>query len=177
MRRRLAWRHYDCSGAFNAVSVVSPALEAVRPLRYERLPSPIRGPERVSLVDGDSDRLQRAIEKVLTNAVQFTDQGPIDVAMSSDRNNVQIRIRDNGCGVPPDLLPRVFDSFCQGEEAQVLNHGVGLGLTIAQALIKLHHGTIELASAGRDQGTLCTITLPRAHAATRSALPPSAEPS
>jgi signal transduction histidine kinase len=143
------------------VSVVAAAVDAVRPLAEARhLTLRLRGPENVPPIFGDADRLQQAVANVLMNSITFTDAGEVDAEVTSDSQNVQILIRDTGCGIAEDLLARAFDSFSQGEGAKARHHGVGLGLTIARALIELHEGTITLASPGPGCVTLCTITLP-----------------
>lgn len=78
-----------------------------------------------------------------------------------------MRIADNGVGIPPGMLPHVFDLFTQvGHHAQRAQGGLGIGLSLARRLVTLHGGCLRAESAGPDQGSTFTITLPRVtHAA------------
>jgi len=110
----------------------------------------------------DGDRLRQVIVNILMNSITFTDAGgSVDAEVSADEERLALRIRDTGHGIPPDVLPYVFEPFRQGAEGVASGQGLGLGLAIARALVTLHGGTIELSSPGPSQGTLCTITLPR----------------
>jgi signal transduction histidine kinase len=110
---------------------------------------------------GDPDRLRQVLLNLLTNAVKFTDAGgSVDVAVRSGDGRVQVVVHDTGRGIPPEVLPRVFDRFQQAAPAESRHHGLGLGLTIARALVELHGGHIEVASAGEHSGTTCTVDLP-----------------
>jgi signal transduction histidine kinase len=109
----------------------------------------------------DADRLRQVFVNVLSNALKFTDaRGSIEVCATMTRDRARVSIRDTGRGIGPDVLPHVFDRFRQGSNSTAGEHGLGLGLSISQALIRLHAGTIEIASPGPGQGTTCTIELP-----------------
>jgi CheY-like chemotaxis protein len=72
-----------------------------------------------------------------------------------------VEVQDTGQGIPPDLLPHVFDRFRQGDSSTTRPQGgLGLGLAIARQLVELHHGTIRAASPGEGRGTIFTVTLP-----------------
>ena len=151
-------------------AVVGAAVDAVRPMaEAKNLRLTLRRSEDVPLIFGDADRLQQAVANVLVNSITFTDAGEVNAEVTSTWENVQIQVRDTGCGIAADLLPHAFDSFRQGDGAKARHHGVGLGLTIARALIELHKGTIELESPGPGCVTLCTITLPTSAATNPSA--------
>jgi CheY-like chemotaxis protein len=116
------------------------------------------------VVFGDPVRLQQIFWNVLKNAVKFTPAaGKITVKTLAQAGAVVIEIIDTGIGINPEELKRVFNAFAQGDHAEGGSHrfgGLGLGLAISQKLVELHSGLIQAASAGRDQGTTFTITLP-----------------
>jgi signal transduction histidine kinase len=110
---------------------------------------------------GDPDRLRQVLLNLLTNAIKFTDAGgSVDVSVKTVAGRLLVVIRDTGRGIPSNALPHVFDRFHQGAATDARHHGLGLGLTIARALVELHGGHIEIASGGEHAGTTCTIDLP-----------------
>jgi signal transduction histidine kinase len=112
-------------------------------------------------VFGDADRLRQVVLNILTNSLKFTDGGgSIDVHLQSCAGRAQLIVRDTGKGIAPTTLPHVFERFRQGTPSDVSRQGLGLGLTIARALVELHGGAITLESPGENQGTTCTIELP-----------------
>ena len=113
-------------------------------------------------VIGDYERLKIAIVNVLSNAVKFTPSGGSVTAQAfvSDRS-VKCVVSDNGPGIPPEFLPHVFEQYKQSDHATTRRYGgLGLGLTIARHIIKLHEGTIEAESSGVGGGAKFTISLP-----------------
>lgn len=134
------------------------------------------------VISADSARLQQVLWNVLMNAIKFTpDQGVIQVSTAwllSGR--CEVRIQDTGAGIPPEVLPHIFNAFEQGGAGVTRQFGgLGLGLAISKALVELHHGTIRAESAGAGQGATFVIELPgRAMTATakiRLATPPRQE--
>jgi len=108
----------------------------------------------------DADRLRQVFLNVMGNAVKFTDDGGfVDVAVSALDETAHITIRDSGRGIAPEMLPHVFERFRQDPLATRAT-GLGLGLTIAQAIVELHGGRIAMASPGTGLGATCTIDLP-----------------
>ncbi|HEX4665824.1 MAG TPA: ATP-binding protein [Chthoniobacterales bacterium] len=111
---------------------------------------------------GDSARLQQVFWNLIKNAVKFTPPGGrIEI---STRNItpacIEIMVRDNGVGIEPELLPRIFEAFEQGgRDVTSRFGGLGLGLAICKRVIDLHRGTITAASPGGGQGSTFTITL------------------
>jgi PAS domain S-box-containing protein len=112
-------------------------------------------------VRADDSRLMQVFWNVINNAIKFTpEDGTIHVDSVNDAGKVIVRVSDNGIGIEPELLPRIFDSFEQGvRRLQAGQGGLGLGLAISRAIIEAHHGQVEASSPGRDRGTMVTISL------------------
>jgi signal transduction histidine kinase len=112
-------------------------------------------------ISADPNSLERAISAILDNAVKFSPNGgEIQVQVSFDHRDTWIKIKDSGVGIPRDALPRVFDRFFHLEEVGgYLFRGVGLGLSIAQAVIEMHKGRIEVESE-LGKGSTFSIILP-----------------
>lgn len=110
----------------------------------------------------DAARLRQILWNLIKNSVKFTPTGGlIGVSTHDDLGQVRVIVADTGIGIDADLLPKVFDAFEQGEKAVTRKFGgLGLGLAISRALVKLHGGTIEARSAGRDLGATFTVQLP-----------------
>src|SRR5262249_56111954 len=130
---------------------------------------------------GDATRLQQVLWNLLTNAVKFTPHGGrVEVHLRRRGGHAELSVRDSGQGIAPDLLPRIFDRFRQGDSSTTrVQGGLGLGLAIARQLVELHGGGIKAESPGEGQGTTMTVTLPLAHRSDGQPTGPSArhEPS
>lgn len=113
-------------------------------------------------VSGDAARLQQVISNLLNNAIKYTqDGGQLHVGLSREGERALIAVRDNGMGIEPALLPRVFDLFEQGQRALDRSQGgLGVGLTLVQRLVRLHEGQVEAFSAGPGLGAEFRVTLP-----------------
>jgi signal transduction histidine kinase len=111
-------------------------------------------------VDGDATRIEQVFGNLVTNALKYTPAGGhIKVAVHRDGASAVLQVSDNGPGIPPTLLPRVFDLFVQGERSlDRRTGGLGIGLTLARRLVELHGGTIEADSSPR--GSTFTVRLP-----------------
>src|SRR5262245_35911161 len=126
------------------------------------------------LVDGDRIRIAQVISNLLSNAAKYTEpDGRVVISARQEYGDVVLECRDNGSGIPPELVPRVFDLFVQGERGLDRRQGgLGLGLAVARMLVERHGGTIEVSSGGSKQGSTFVVRLP---AATSSALRSSAD--
>jgi PAS domain S-box-containing protein len=113
-------------------------------------------------VEGDLIRLSQVIANLLTNAAKYTDKaGRITVKLEREDGEAVVRVRDTGVGIPPDLQPRIFDLFVQGDRTLARSQGgLGIGLTLVKRLVEMHAGTIAVASAGVGQGSEFTVRLP-----------------
>ena len=111
----------------------------------------------------DSSRLTQVFWNLLNNAVKFTPAGGmIRVRLWRDEalSHLMAEVSDTGIGIEPDLLPRIFDAFEQGEPGATRRSGLGLGLAISKAIVELHGGKLSVRSAGKDQGATFTVRLP-----------------
>jgi heavy metal sensor kinase len=110
---------------------------------------------------GDEMRLRQVFYNLLDNAIKYTPEGgTVEVRLERQLHGAVVTVRDNGIGIPPEHLPRVFDRFYRVDKARSREHGgTGLGLSIAKTIVTAHAGRIELTSTP-GQGTLCTVTLP-----------------
>ncbi|KEI08332.1 membrane protein [Clostridium sp. K25] len=105
----------------------------------------------------DVNRLKQVFMNILDNSLKFTPNGgEIKIALSCTDDNVIINIKDNGCGIPPEDLPRVTEKFYKGKNSNSKN---GIGLSICSEIISLHNGTLEILSE-QYKGTEVIITLP-----------------
>ncbi len=127
------------------------------------------GPQVVTeLADGDlhvwadAPRLTQVFWNLLSNARKFTpDEGIIRVRAWRDGGELAVEVADNGPGIEPELLPRIFDAFQQGQRAITRRFGgLGLGLAISERIVELHGGRITAASEGRGRGATFTVRLP-----------------
>jgi CheY-like chemotaxis protein len=102
------------------------------------------------------------IANLLNNAAKYTPEGgTIRVTASTSQGRAVIVVRDNGIGIDPDLLPRVFDLFTQGTRSLDRSlGGLGVGLTVVQRLVELHQGRVEVTSRGSGHGAQFTVILP-----------------
>jgi signal transduction histidine kinase len=113
-------------------------------------------------VDGDAARLTQIASNLLDNALKYTPAGGnIRVSLIRHETEARFTIRDEGAGIPADLLPRIFEVFVQGTNSiDRRNGGLGIGLSLAQRLAELHGGTIEADSEGHGHGSTFTLRLP-----------------
>ena len=148
-------------------AVVDAAVEQVRPLieaRHHELA--VELPAAPVYVNGDRTRLVQAISNLLNNAAKYTQQhGALQVALhlapGDEDGRAVVSVRDNGSGIPPTLLPHVFDLFTQGERTpDRAQGGLGLGLTLVKSIAQLHGGAVAAASGGHGQGSTFTVSLP-----------------
>jgi len=115
------------------------------------------------MVSGDADRLRQVLRNLLDNAIKFTPPGGrIVVGVSrAAGSRVRLTVRDTGVGIHPDAIRRVFDRFFQEDGSPTRKAGgLGLGLTLARELVRLHGGTVTVESPGENQGATITVDLP-----------------
>lgn len=116
------------------------------------------------LIQADRAKLITTLTNLLNNAVKFTpDGGHIQLTANERNGEVWVQVKDSGVGIPQESLESIFKSFTQVEDHMTRRHGgMGLGLTIAKAIVEAHGGRIWAESAGKDQGSIFTVSLPKA---------------
>lgn len=109
----------------------------------------------------DPARLQQIFWNLLRNAVKFTpDGGQIRVLSTNIDGRLRMEFSDTGIGIEPAMLPRLFDAFAQAEQSKTRKFGgLGLGLSIARAVVELHHGTLTAFSEGTNKGATFTLEM------------------
>jgi|CXWL01.1.fsa_nt_gi PAS domain S-box-containing protein len=146
--------------------VIASAVESARPLiaaSEHRLTLEIRtaGLE----LQADRDRLAQVFGNLLNNACKYTERGG-EIVLHSERSGdaLVLSVRDNGIGIVPEMLGKVFDLFTQVEHSRERSHeGLGIGLTLVRRLVELHGGTVEARSAGPGKGSEFIVRLPIKH--------------
>lgn len=119
--------------------------------------------ETAMILDADPLRLEQVFVNLLNNAAKYTDPGG-RITLSARRigPSAEVRVRDNGMGLPPDMLAAIFEPFRQIRSAGHSGSGLGIGLSLSQRFIELHGGTIEARSAGLGAGSEFIVRLPLA---------------
>ena len=138
-----------------AVEMASPVLEEQQHHLALRVPS------GELWVDGDETRLAQVVANLLSNAAKYTEPGGrIELEARREGDQVALVVSDNGIGIGPDLLPRVFDLFTQGKRGPDRSKGgLGLGLTLVRRLVEAHGGEVIAESDGAGQGSRFTVRL------------------
>jgi signal transduction histidine kinase/CheY-like chemotaxis protein len=116
-------------------------------------------------VFGDPVRLEQVVINLLSNAIKYTPAGgQIWIRVQRDEDDFAVfAIRDSGEGIPPDMLPRIFEPFVQVDQnLDRARGGLGLGLPLVQALVEMHRGTIHVTSAGPGLGSEFIVRFPLA---------------
>ena len=156
-------------------AVIDSAVEASRPLidaaghRFT-----VTVPETPVWLDADFTRLTQVVSNLINNAAKYTPHGgQISLAASVDDGAVLVRIADNGIGIAPAMLPKIFDLFTQVDGTmERAQGGLGVGLALARRLAEMHGGDIRAESPGPDAGAVFTLALPLAPPAGAAAAAP-----
>ena len=139
-------------------------------LRLEMISGPV-------WIEADETRIAQVVGNLLQNAAKFSyERGTVTVSVGTAEGQAQIRVHDEGIGISPDLLPRLFEPFVQAEGGLARTKGgLGLGLALVKGLVELHGGTVSARSEGLGAGSELVVTLPLAPAPEQIApvLPPS----
>ncbi|HSV51284.1 MAG TPA: response regulator [Burkholderiaceae bacterium] len=146
-------------------TVVARAIETSEPLikaKAQRLV--MQQPEAPVMLEGDVLRLSQVLSNLLNNASKFTHEGgTITLAVTSVSDEVSISVKDNGRGIAEEFLAHVFDLFAQATPSlDRAEGGLGIGLTLVKHLVEMHHGTVQVQSAGLGQGAEFVVRLPAA---------------
>jgi CheY-like chemotaxis protein len=165
--------------------VLRVAVESALPqIQANRHALVVTEPKRLVTLDADVTRLAQVVSNLLINAARYTPAGGrIRLTARREGADLVVIVRDNGAGIAPERLPRIFDLFAQGGAgARQSDHGLGVGLSLARKLAQMHGGDIAAQSAGPGKGAQFTVRVPvvaAASAAIRAPglkLTPSATP-
>ncbi len=142
--------------------LIARVVEGVRPFLDERkqhLEAPPFGEIRL---EADPARLEQVLLNLLTNAAKYTPPGgKIVLSVQREGDAAEIRVRDNGIGIRPEMLTYIFDLFQQADRVPGrVSEGLGIGLSLVRRLVEMHGGTVTASSAGTNQGSEFVVRLP-----------------
>lgn len=143
--------------------IVARAIESSRPLIEARKHElEVALPDQPMLVEADPTRMAQVLLNLLNNAAKYTpDGGRIWLTAEKANGESVIRVRDTGMGIPPEILPKVFDLFTQAERTlERAEGGLGIGLTLVRRLTEMHHGVVQAFSPGPGEGSEFVVRLP-----------------
>jgi signal transduction histidine kinase len=153
---RLNYRSMDLAESVrSAIEIMTPVAEGkqirlVTDIQVDCLP-----------MNGDPDRLQECVCNLVGNAIKFSAKGAgVRICLLHTRLGAEVRVTDQGEGIDPHFLPRVFERFSQAGPSNQRRGGLGLGLSIVKHIVELHQGTIIAESEGDGRGASFTILLP-----------------
>ncbi|MDN4058133.1 ATP-binding protein [Massilia sp. YIM B02769] len=152
------------TGVLDLRKVIDDAAEQIRPLIATRRHTVVLDlPLDAATVKGDHKRLVQVVANLLNNANKYTPEGGrIELRLSQEDGDYVLRVSDDGIGMEPQLVARVFDLFSQAERTPDRSQGgLGLGLALAKSLVELHGGSVQAESAGLGKGSTFTVRLPR----------------
>lgn len=140
--------------------VVDQAITTSRPLIEERNHElVVEMPSEPLLIRGDTVRLVQAVSNLVNNAARYTDPGgKIRISVAAHGGLAEIHVVDNGHGIAPAFLPRIFEMFVQERDSAA--GGLGLGLSLASRLVGMHGGTLTASSEGPRRGSEFVVSLP-----------------
>jgi len=144
--------------------VIDDAAEQIRPLIATRRHTVVLDlPLEAATVKGDHKRLVQVVANLLNNANKYTPEGGrIELRLRQDDGEYVLTVTDDGIGMEPALVARVFDLFSQAERTPDRSQGgLGLGLALAKSLVELHGGSVSADSPGLGKGSSFTVRLPR----------------
>lgn len=136
----------------------------------KRLLVKVVGVEGPCWVDGNADLLRRLFLTLTDNAVKYTPAGGrITLSLIAGDNDLRVEVKDTGVGIAAEDLPHIFERFYRADKARHRSGGAGLGLSIAEWIVRVHHASIDVAST-LDAGTTFTLYFPRLRATGHSSL-------
>lgn len=146
---------------FDMTVMLQDAVELFRPVAEDReIAFDLTAPSGPFIFTGDKSRLQRILANLIDNALKYTRPGgQVRITLEDGLSHVNISVSDSGIGIDKDDLPHIFDRFYRVDRSRSID-GNGLGLSLAQAFVKVHRGRIEVESC-LDKGSMFRIVLPR----------------
>jgi CheY-like chemotaxis protein len=153
----LQWAKVEVATVLDAaVETSSPLIESRRQKLHIALA------KEPLVIDADVTRLGQVVTNLLNNAAKFTPEGgEIWLGLKRQGSQAVITVRDNGMGMPPEMLPTIFDLFMQADGSIDRSQGgLGIGLTLVRSLVEMHRGTVQVSSDGLGKGTRFDVWLP-----------------
>jgi PAS domain S-box-containing protein len=146
----------------DVVEIVANAVDAVLPLLDQRRHGLTVTVDPAAAVNGDAVRLTQVVSNLLNNAAKYSAPGaPIWIEAHREGGEVVLSVRDDGVGIDPNMLPRIFEPFVQQPQASDrAQGGLGLGLAMVRGLVHLHGGTVSANSDGPGRGSKFVVRLP-----------------
>ena len=155
-------------------AIIDAAAETSRPVLEEAGHDlSVSVPEEPICVDGDATRLSQVVSNLLNNSAKYTKRGGhVRLTVEREENTVLVSVADDGIGIPPTMLGKVFEMFTQVDRAlEKTTGGLGIGLSLVKGLVEMHGGTIEARSEGEGRGSEFVVRLPVAKSAVRQPVP------
>jgi signal transduction histidine kinase/DNA-binding response OmpR family regulator len=146
-----------------AAGIASQAIEISRPLIDSRKHQlSLSAPSEKLWVNGDATRLAQALANLLNNAAKYTEpRGRIELKIEKDADQIVFRVRDSGIGIPPEMLPKIFELFTQIDRSLDRSQGgLGIGLSLVRSVVEMHQGVVQACSAGLGKGSEFVVRLP-----------------
>ena len=144
-------------------AVVRQAVEMSAPLVEKRRHTlSVHMPEAPIYLQADGARLVQVVSNLLNNAAKYMqDRGRIELAVLEEDGSAVIRVRDEGVGIAPEMLDRIFHRFVQvGASRRLAEGGLGIGLSLVKAVVEAHGGTVDAHSEGVGRGSVFTVRVP-----------------
>ncbi|MBX3452532.1 MAG: PAS domain S-box protein [Planctomycetaceae bacterium] len=144
-------------------AIIARAVETAKPLiEVQEHNLDISVPKESLLLDADPVRLTQVVGNLLMNAAKYSDsRGQIGLTVKRDADQAILTIRDNGIGIPPDMLSHIFELFVQADHASSkAQGGLGIGLTLVKNLVRMHGGSVTAFSDGLGKGSEFIVRLP-----------------
>ncbi|OGO14763.1 MAG: hypothetical protein A2Z14_02805 [Chloroflexi bacterium RBG_16_48_8] len=141
--------------------LIEECLEVIRPqAEVEKISLELKVDRSITPVPGDRNRLKQVLLNLLNNAIKYNHRGgKVSIRLIKEKGDVLIAIEDSGRGIPPEALPKIFDRFYRVPDPKRETPGTGLGLVIAQRIVKNHGGVITVESEF-GKGSIFTLHLP-----------------
>jgi signal transduction histidine kinase len=123
-------------------------------------PVTLQGDDAPLVISGDPRRIEQVLLNLLVNAITFSNgSGPVEISLRQAESFAEVKVRDQGPGIPPHVLPHVFDRFYRVDDERSAREGLGLGLFIAREIVNAHEGRIE-AESEIGNGATFIVSLP-----------------
>ncbi|ABB74793.1 PAS/PAC sensor hybrid histidine kinase [Nitrosospira multiformis ATCC 25196] len=145
-----------------AIVLRNAAEASMEQIREKELELSISITDTPLIVYGDTVRLEQIFANLLNNAVRYTGRGgKIWLTARQEDHKAVVSVKDNGIGILPGMLPRLFDMFAQERRSGMgTQEGLGIGLNLVDRLVQMHGGSVEASSEGKDKGSEFTVRLP-----------------